>query len=217
MRVLIAEDEPTLAEHIADGLRDAGMAVDVAPDGADALAKVGVNAYDVLVLDRDLPVLHGDDVCRALAGRADAPLIIMLTAFVELADRLDGLAMGADDYLGKPFAFDELVLRVRALGRRGRSQSALLRRDSIEMDTLRRTVWRDGQPIRLTAKEFAVLEALMVSDGAVVSTEDLLERVWDENTDPFTNTVRVTMNRLRRKLGDPAVIETLVGSGYRLP
>ncbi|MGY0236873.1 response regulator transcription factor [Longispora urticae] len=217
MRVLIAEDEPTLAEHIADGLRDAGMAVDVAPDGADALAKVGVNAYDVLVLDRDLPVLHGDDVCRALAGRADAPLIIMLTAFVELADRLDGLAMGADDYLGKPFAFDELVLRVRALGRRGRSQSALLRRDSIEMDTLRRTVWRDGQQIRLTAKEFAVLEALMVSDGAVVSTETLLERVWDENTDPFTNTVRVTMNRLRRKLGDPAVIETLVGSGYRLP
>ncbi|GIG60169.1 transcriptional regulatory protein CutR [Longispora fulva] len=217
MRVLIAEDEPTLAEHIADGLRDAGMAVDVAPDGADALAKVGVNAYDVLVLDRDLPVLHGDDVCRALAGRADAPLIIMLTAFVELADRLDGLAMGADDYLGKPFAFDELVLRVRALGRRGRSQSALLRRDSIEMDTLRRAVWRDGRVIRLTAKEFAVLEALMVSDGAVVSTEDLLERVWDENTDPFTNTVRVTMNRLRRKLGDPAVIETLVGAGYRLP
>ncbi|WP_018352992.1 response regulator transcription factor [Longispora albida] len=217
MRVLVAEDEPILAEHIAEGLRDAGMAVDLAPDGLDALAKIQTNAYDVLVLDRDLPVIHGDEVCRTLAGRPGAPLIIMLTAFVDLADRLDGLTMGADDYLGKPFAFDELVLRVRALGRRGRGQSVVLRRETIEMDTLRRSVRRAGRQIRLTAKEFAVLEALLSADGGVVSTEALLERVWDENVDPFTNTVRVTMNRLRRKLGDPAVIETLVGSGYRLP
>jgi DNA-binding response OmpR family regulator len=221
MRVLVAEDETILAHHVADGLRDAGMAVDLAHDGPGALEKLDLNAYDVVVLDRDLPGMSGDEVCRELSRRRDAPLVLMLTAAADPGDRIEGLAMGADDYLGKPFAFAELVLRVRALARRGRSHSPVLTHGDGEgllvLDSLRRRVRRDGRPVPLTAKEFGVLEALLAADGAVVSAEDLLERVWDEHADPFTNTVRVTVNRLRRKLGDPPLIETLVGAGYRIP
>jgi DNA-binding response OmpR family regulator len=217
MRVLVAEDETILAHHVADGLRDAGMAVDLAHDGPGALEKLDLNAYDVVVLDRDLPGMSGDEVCRELSGRRDAPLVLMLTAAADPGDRIDGLAMGADDYLGKPFAFAELVLRVRALARRGRAHSPVLTHGDLVLDSLRRRVRRAGRPVPLTAKEFGVLEALLAADGAVVSAEDLLERVWDEHADPFTNTVRVTVNRLRRKLGDPPMIETLVGAGYRIP
>ncbi len=216
MRVLVAEDEHTLAARVAEGLRDQGMAVDVAYDGADALHKLTLAGYDVLVLDRDLPVLDGDAVCRELSGRPGAPLILMLTALTDLTDRLTGLGLGADDYLGKPFAFAELVLRVRALGRRGRSHVPVLRRGELELDSLRRAVTRAGRPVPLTAKEFGVLEVLLAADGRVVSAEELLDKVWDEHADPFTNTVRVTVNRLRRKLGDPPVVETLVGAGYRV-
>jgi DNA-binding response OmpR family regulator len=217
MRVLVAEDETILAHHVADGLRDAGMAVDLAQDGPGALEKLDLNSYDVVVLDRDLPGMSGDEVCRELSRRRDAPLVLMLTAAADPGDRIDGLAMGADDYLGKPFAFAELVLRVRALARRGRARPPVLTHGDLVLDSLRRRVRRDGRPVPLTAKEFGVLEALLAADGAVVSAEDLLERVWDEHADPFTNTVRVTVNRLRRKLGDPPMIETLVGAGYRIP
>ncbi|PWI41256.1 response regulator transcription factor [Streptomyces sp. ICBB 8177] len=219
MRILVVEDEERLAARIAEGLRDRGMAVDVSHDGADALDKLGVNeGYQVLVLDRDLPGLSGDDVCRALSGRADAPMILMLTALSGTDDRVDGLTLGADDYLGKPFSFAELVLRVQALGRRGRSHSAVLTwgDGDITMDTLRRVVLRAGRPVALTAKEFTVLRLLLAADGAVLSQEQLLERAWDEHADPFTNTVRVTVNRLRRKLGAPDPIETVVGAGYRI-
>ena len=216
MRVLVVEDERTLAERIADGLRDSGMAVDVAYDGSVALEKLDIKDYDVLVLDRDLPIHSGDEVAKRLADRPDAPLILMLTALAGVEDRVDGLELGADDYLGKPFSFAELVLRIKALGRRGRSHAPKLIRGDLVMDTLRRSVTRRGRPVLLTAKELAVLEALLAADGAVLSHEELLERVWDEYADPFTNTVRVTVNRLRRKLGDPPVIETLVGAGYRI-
>jgi DNA-binding response OmpR family regulator len=217
MRILIAEDEQRLAARIAEGLRDQGMAVDVSHDGDDALYKIDVNgAYDVLVLDRDLPGVHGDEICRRLSGRADAPMILMLTALSGPDDRVDGLSMGADDYLGKPFSFPELILRIRALARRGRSHTAVLSHGDLSMDTLRRTVHRAGRPIPLTAKEFALLQVLLTADGAVLSQEQLLERAWDENADPFTNTVRVTVNRLRRKLGPPELVETVVGAGYRI-
>jgi len=216
MRVLVVEDERRLAAHICDGLRDQGMAVDMSHDGADALLKIAAVEYDVVVLDRDLPELTGDEVCRRLAGSDRAPMILMLTALAEADDRVSGLSLGADDYLGKPFSFAELVLRIKALGRRGRSHAATLTRGDVTLDTVRHSVDRAGRPITLTAKEFAVLEVLMAAGGAVISQEQLLDRVWDEHTDPFTNTVRVTVNRLRRKLGEPPVIETLVGSGYRI-
>ncbi|GLW57449.1 response regulator transcription factor [Kitasatospora phosalacinea] len=217
MRILIAEDEERLAARIAEGLRDQGMAVDVSHDGDDALYKVDVaGAYDVLVLDRDLPGTSGDEVCRRLSGRADAPMVLMLTAMAGTDDRIDGLTLGADDYLGKPFSFPELVLRVRALARRGRSHAPLLTRGDLTVDTLRRAVHRAGRPVALTAKEFALLQVLLSADGAVLSQEQLLERAWDEHADPFTNTVRVTVNRLRRKLGAPDLIETVVGAGYRI-
>ncbi|MFF5291064.1 response regulator transcription factor [Paractinoplanes globisporus] len=216
MRVLLIEDETVLAEQIADGLRDQGMAVDLAADGLDGLHKAGANRYDVVVLDRDLPLVHGDQVCTALAaGHADVR-ILMLTAAGEAADRVAGLTLGADDYLPKPFVFDELVLRLRALARRAHNAPRLLRRAGLSFDTARRVVTRDGRIIPLTTKELAVLEILMTADGAVVSAEDLLEGAWDEHADPFTATVRVTVARLRRKLGDPPLIETLVGAGYRL-
>ena len=216
MRVLLIEDETVLAEQIADGLRDQGMAVDLAADGLDGLHKAGANRYDVVVLDRDLPLVHGDQVCTALAaGDADVR-ILMLTAAGEAADRVAGLTLGADDYLPKPFVFDELVLRLRALARRAHNAPRLLRRAGLSFDTARRVVTRDGRIIPLTTKELAVLEILMTADGAVVSAEDLLEGAWDEHADPFTATVRVTVARLRRKLGDPPLIETLVGAGYRL-
>lgn len=217
MRVLVVEDERRLAAHIADGLRDQGMAVDLSHDGEDALYKIrAYGSYDVVVLDRDLPGRTGDEVCASLAGSDHAPMILMLTALAGTEDRVSGLVLGADDYLGKPFSFAELVLRIKALGRRGRSHAATLTRGDLTMDTVRRAVTRAGRPIALTPKEYAVLEVLLAADGAVVSQEHLLERVWDEHADPFTNTVRVTVNRLRRKLGEPAVIETLIGSGYRI-
>lgn len=217
MRVLIVEDEEILAKSIARGLRREGMAVDMAFDGDEALAKVDVNTYDVIVLDRDLPIVHGDDVCRELIARQSSTRILMLTASGTIDDRVAGLSMGADDYLGKPFAFAELVARIRALGRRSPApRPPVLARHDLVLDTARRSATRAGQQIGLTTKEFAVLEVLLSAQGAVVSAEELLEQAWDEHADPFTNTVRMTIRNLRRKLGDPPLIETIVGAGYRI-
>jgi DNA-binding response OmpR family regulator len=214
MRVLVVEDHATLAARIGEGLRDAGLAVDVVHDGAAALAGAAHTAYDVIVLDRDLPVVHGDQVCRSLAG--GAARILMLTAADRVDDRVDGLELGADDYLGKPFAFHELIARVRALGRRAPSAPPVLRRGDLTVDRARHRASRADRPLSLTRKEFGVLEMLVAADGAVVSAEDLLEHVWDANADPFSNIVSVTLTRLRRKLGAPPLIETVVGSGYRM-
>ncbi|MFC9972993.1 response regulator transcription factor [Spirillospora sp. NPDC050679] len=217
MRVLVVEDERVMADAIATGLRRQSLAVDVAYDGAGALERAGVNEYDVIVLDRDLPKVHGDDVCRELVGRRYPARIIMLTAAGELDDKVEGLSIGADDYLPKPFAFAELIARVRALGRRAAAPlPPVLERSGVTLDPSRREVQRDGRQIELTRKEFAVLEVLLSADGAVVSSEQLLEKAWDEHIDPFTNVVRVTMMTLRKKLGDPPVIETVPGVGYRL-
>jgi two-component system response regulator VanR len=217
MRVLIAEDEPRVADGVARGLRREGLAVDVARDGAAALGKARVNDYDVVVLDRDLPELHGDDVCRTLGDEQPGTKVLMLTASGTVADRVAGLALGADDYLPKPFAFEELVARVRALGRRsGTARPAILRSADVELDPARRVATRAGVDLQLTPKEFGVLEALLAADGAVLSPEDLLVQVWDENADPFTNTVRMTVMTLRRKLGEPGVVHTVVGAGYRV-
>ncbi|MEO6859184.1 MAG: response regulator transcription factor [Solirubrobacteraceae bacterium] len=217
MRVLIAEDERRLADAIARGLRRRGMAVDLAPDGEQALAKARVVRYDVLVLDRDLPGVHGDDVCRAVRGERPETGILMLTAAGALEDMIDGLSLGADDYLPKPFRFAELVARIHALARRaGPSRPPVLHHKQLELDPARRRLTRDGHEIELARKEFAVLEALMAADGATVSAEELLERVWDEHTDPFTNVVRMTIMTLRRKLGDPPIVETVIGVGYRM-
>ena len=216
VRVLVVEDQKTLANRIAEGLRDQGMAVDVAYDGAAAVEVTAVNRYDVVVLDRDLPRVHGDAVCASLVAGPSPARILMLTAAAAVEDRVDGLNLGADDYLPKPFAFTELVARVRALSRRAPSTPPVITRGDLTMDRARRRVSRDGRPVTLTRKEFGVLEAVLGADGAVVSAEELLENVWDEHADPFTNTVSVTMARLRRKLGDPPMIETVIGSGYRL-
>jgi DNA-binding response OmpR family regulator len=217
MRVLIAEDERRLAEAIARGLRREGMAVDLAPDGTDALVKARVIRYDVVVLDRDLPGMHGDDVCLAVRGERPETGILMLTAAGALEDLVEGLSLGADDYLAKPFRFAELVARIHALARRASpSRPPVLRHGDIELDPARRTVTRAGSGIELARKEFAVLEVLMGADGAAVSAEELLERVWDEQIDPFTNVVRMTIMTLRRKLGEPPVVETVIGVGYRL-
>ena len=217
MRVLLVEDEEVLAAAIARGLRRQGLAVDVSYQGGDALAKLEVNRYDVVVLDRDLPGVPGDQVCRVLAGQGSPPRVLMLTALGSVDDRIEGLTLGADDYLGKPFAFGELVARIRALARRNRDAlPPVLERGDVRLDPARREATRGGHFLRLTRKEFGVLEVLLAADGAVVSAEDLLERVWDEHTDPFTNTVRVTIMNLRRKLGRPPLIETVVGVGYRL-
>jgi DNA-binding response OmpR family regulator len=217
MRVLIVEDVRRLADDIAEGLRDQGMAVDVAYDGLEATAKLDVFSYDVVVLDRDLPGLHGDIVCRMITESERSAMVLMLTAAGAPGDRVAGLSLGADDYLAKPFHFPELILRVRALARRKpRAHSRILRAAGVELDPLRHIVTRQGQQIDLSVKEFAVLEALMRAAPAVLSAEDLLEHVWDENADPFTKTVQVTMGRLRRKLGEPQVIETLPSLGYRI-
>jgi DNA-binding response OmpR family regulator len=217
MRVLVAEDERRLADAIARGLRREGMAVDVAPDGDEALLKTRVVRYDVIVLDRDLPGVHGDDVCRAVRGERPEARIIMLTAAGDLEDLVVGLSLGADDYMAKPFRFAELVARIRALSRRAApSRPPVLQRGDLELDPARRSVMRGGEPIELARKELAVLETLMSADGATVSAEELLERVWDEQTDPFTNVVRMTIMTLRRKLGDPPVVETVIGVGYRM-
>jgi DNA-binding response OmpR family regulator len=217
MRVLVIEDNEVVARAVADGLRDQGIAVDVASDGAAGLDKAGLCPYDIIVLDRDLPVLHGDDVCARLAGQPGAARILMLTAAGTPEDRVDGLNLGADDYLAKPFHFPELIARVSALNRRAPSAPPVLCRGELTLDRPRRQASRNGQQVPLTRKELGVLEELMSADGAVVSAEQLLERVWDEYADPFTNAVAVTIMRLRRKLGDPPLIETVIGGGYRLP
>lgn len=217
MRVLVVEDVRRLADDIAEGLRDQGMAADVAYDGLEGATKLDVNSYDVVILDRDLPGLHGDVICRMIAEGPRPEMVLMLTASGTPGDRVSGLSLGADDYLSKPFHFPELVLRVRALARRKpTAQPRVLRVGGIELDPLRRTVNRDGTLLDLSAKEMALLEAIMAASPGFLSAEDLLERVWDENADPFTKTVQVTMGRLRRKLGQPQVIETLPGAGYRI-
>jgi DNA-binding response OmpR family regulator len=216
VRVLVVEDNDVVAQAVAEGLRDQGFAVDVAGDGAAGLDKAAVAPYDVIVLDRDLPVVHGDDVCARLAGRPGAR-ILMLTAAGLPGDRVDGLNLGADDYLAKPFHFPELVARVRALSRRAPSAPPVLRRGELALDRARRRAARRGQLVPLTRKELGVLEVLMSADGAVISAEQLLDQVWDEFADPFTNAVAVTVMRLRRKLGEPPLIETVIGGGYRLP
>ena len=217
LRVLVVEDERQLADTIAEGLRRHAMAVDVAYDGEAALERAGVNDYDVLVLDRDIPLISGDEVCATLI-QSEAPVrILMLTAATAVSQRVAGLGLGADDYLTKPFAFAELVARVQALARRTRPAiPPVLERGGIRLDTHRRTILRDDRAIELSRKEFGVLEELMRADGGVVSAEQLLEKVWDEQIDPFTNVVRFTMMNVRRKLGDPPVIDTVQGVGYRL-
>ena len=217
MRVLVVEDQAELADDIADGLRDQGIGADVAYDGPTGIYKALMNCYDVVVLDRDLPKVHGDAVCATLVGSCSAARILMLTAAATVGDRVQGLNLGADDYLGKPFAFEELVARVRSLARRAPAAVPVIVRGDIVFDRARRRVSRAGRPLSLTRKEMGILEELLVADGGVISTEDLLERVWDENADPFTRTVTVTIGRLRRKLGEPDPIDTVVGSGYRLP
>jgi DNA-binding response OmpR family regulator len=217
VRILVAEDVTRLADDIAEGLRDQGMAVDVAYDGVDAAFKLDVNAYDVLVLDRDLPGLHGDTICRMITDSGKPVMVLMLTAAGTPADRVAGLGLGADDYLPKPFHFPELVLRIRALARRQpTAHPRILRAAGIELDPQRRTATRGGHHIDLSPKEFAVLEALMKAAPATLSAEDLLAHVWDENADPFTKTVQVTISRLRRKLDDPDIIETIPTVGYRI-
>ncbi len=217
LRVLVVEDEQLLADAVATGLRREAMAVDVVYDGQAALDRVAVNDYDVVVLDRDLPLVHGDDVLRKIVEEGQPTRVLMLTAAGDISDRVEGLELGADDYLPKPFAFSELVARVRALGRRATTPlPPVLEREGISLDPGRREVLRDGKPVALAPKEFAVLEVLMRANGAVVSAEQLLEKAWDEHTDPFTNVVRVTVMTLRRKLGEPAVIITVPGSGYRV-
>ncbi len=217
MRVLVVEDARDLAEVVAEGLRDQGMAVDVAHDGLEAAAKLDATAYEVVVLDRDLPGIHGDTLCRMITERDDRVMVLMLTAAGSPGDRVSGLTLGADDYLAKPFHFPELVLRVRALARRRPgARSVVLRAADVELDPVRRTAARAGRLLDLSGKEFAVLEALLNASPAFLSAEDLLEQVWDEHADPFTNTVTVTISRLRRKLGDPPVITTTPGVGYRI-
>lgn len=217
MRILIIEDERDLAAAIARGLRRDGLAVDEAHDGEDGFEKAITNAYDVIILDRNLPRLHGDEVCRRLRQERSEARVIMLTASADIADRVAGLNIGADDYLPKPFAFDELRARVQALARRsGPARPPVLERDGLRLDPATRVVTRESRRIDLSPKEFGVLEALLAADGAIVSAEVLLEHVWDEHTDPFSNVVRVTVMTLRRRLGDPPVIETVVGAGYRI-
>jgi DNA-binding response OmpR family regulator len=217
MRVLVVEDQRRLAEAVAEGLRREGMAVDISYDGADALTHVSVNTYDVVVLDRDLPAVHGDQVCRALVDQHAEARVLMLTAAGTIADRVDGLELGADDYLPKPFEFAELVARVRALGRRpGAAVPPKLQRGDLTLDPARRVAFRGDRRLLLSPKEFALLEYLLAADGRVISAEELLARVWDEAADPFTSTVKTTIGRLRAKLGEPPVIETVREAGYRI-
>jgi DNA-binding response OmpR family regulator len=217
MRVLVVEDHKRLATAIAAGLRNEGMAVDVAFDGAQALAQTAVHRYDVVVLDRDLPRLHGDEVCKRLVTGADNCRVLMLTASSTIADRVQGLGLGADDYLPKPFEFAELVARVRALARRaGPALPPTLERGDLRLDPARRVATRGGRRLALTPKEFAVLECLLEADGRVMSAEELLARVWDAQANPFTTTVKTTIARLRAKLGNPDAIETVREGGYRI-
>jgi DNA-binding response OmpR family regulator len=217
MRVLVVEDERLLADAIATGLRRHAMAVDVAYDGQAAMDRLAVNDYDVVVLDRDLPMVPGDEVCTTLVGSGSATRILMLTAATALTQRVAGLGLGADDYLTKPFAFAELTARVQALARRARPAAPpVLERAGIRLDPHRHAVTRDGRPVSLSRKEFAVLAELLLAEGGVVSAELLLEKAWDEHADPFTGVVRYTVMMLRRRLGHPPVIETVLGNGYRI-
>jgi DNA-binding response OmpR family regulator len=217
MRVLIAEDDDRLARAIAAGLRRRGLIVDVALNGDDAVDRLASSSYDIVVLDRDLPGVHGDDICRTLASQRSASRILMLTAARSVRDRVEGLGLGADDYLPKPFDFTELVARIQALARRpGTPPPAGLAYRDVSMDPARRIATRGGRRLALTAKELAVLECLLAADGRPVPAEELLHRVWDEAADPFTTTVKTTIGRLRAKLGDPPVIETIRESGYRI-
>ena len=216
MRVLVIEDHVELANDIAAGLRDKGFGVDTSYDGDDGYFKATIYGYDVVVLDRDLPGMHGDDVCSALANSSIPARILMLTASGTVEDRVEGLGIGADDYLNKPFAFEELVARIRTLARRSPSTPPILVWKDINFDVAAQKVARNYQSLALSRKELGVLEMLMMAGGAVVSAEDLLESVWDQFTDPFTRTVTVTLSRLRLKLGPPDVIETVIGIGYRL-
>jgi DNA-binding response OmpR family regulator len=217
MRVLLVEDHAKLATTIASGFRRAGMAVDVVFDGQDALAHLEVNSYDVVVLDRDIPGVHGDDVCKAIVADGSRSRVLMLTAAGAVEDRVDGLGIGADDYLPKPCDFSELVARVRALSRRpNRSVPPALVHGDLTLDPSRRVATRAARQLALNPKEFAVLELLLAAQGAVVSAEEILERVWDEAADPFSQAVRTTMSRLRAKLGDPPMIETVAKAGYRI-
>src|SRR5438552_14292059 len=217
MRVLLVEDHAELAETVATGLRGEGMAVDIAVDGDAALARTDVVGYDVVVLDRDLPGRHGDDVCRSIMASGRATRVLMLTGAGTVADRVAGLGLGADDYLTKPFAFAELVARLRALARRTQPPlPPILMHGDLRLDPALRAATRGGARLPLTPKEFAVLELLLAAQGRLVSAEELLERVWDEMADPFTGTVKVTISRLRAKLGDPPVIETVAQAGYRI-
>ena len=217
MRILLVEDERQLADTLARGLRREGMAVDVAYDGIEGHEKWTYTDYDVVVLDRDLPGMSGDEVMRQLAGSGTLTRVLMLTASGSVRDRVNGLSLGADDYLSKPFAFAELVARVRALGRRATPAAPpVLAAGDLVLDPGKRVVRRAEAPIDLTRKEFGVLEMLLRANGGVVSSEELLEKVWDEHADPFTTTVRVTIMTMRRKLGEPAIVDTVVGSGYRI-
>lgn len=215
--MLVVEDERLLADTIGAGLRKHAMAVDVAYDGVAALQRLTTNDYDVVVLDRDLPLVSGDDVCRTLVGSDADTRILMLTAATAISQRVAGLGLGADDYLTKPFAFAELIAPVQALSRRARPAAPpVLERAGIRLDPHRRTVTRDGDPVSLSPKEFAVLAELLRADGGAVSAEQLLEKAWDEHIDPFTGVVRFTIMMLRRKLGDPTLIDTVAGAGYRI-
>jgi DNA-binding response OmpR family regulator len=217
VRVLVVEDEPVLADTMAEWLRRESFAVDIAGDGEGALERLALHGYDVVVLDRDLPGISGDEVCRTIVSTGAGPRVLMVTAASAVRSRVEGLAIGADDYLVKPFAFLELSARVHALTRRSTSPlPPQLERSGIRWDPARREAYRDGVRLSLTVKEFALLGELLRADGTVVTTEQLLDKVWDENIDPFTNTVRVMVMKLRRKLGEPAVIETVPGAGYRL-
>ncbi len=217
MRVLVVEDHPKLAMKVATGLRQVGMAVDLVFDGHDALSQTAATDYDVIVLDRDIPGVHGDDVCRALAARSGRGRVLMLTAAGALRDRVEGLELGADDYLSKPFEFPELVARIRALARRpGQSLPPTLVHHDLELDASRQVATRAGSRLSLSSKEFAVLEILLGAQGTVVSSEQLLERVWDNEANPFSQAVKTTVSRLRAKLGDPPVIDTVAKAGYRI-
>jgi DNA-binding response OmpR family regulator len=216
MRVLVAEDEQLLADAIATGLRREAMAVDVVYDGASAWERSSVNDYDVVVLDRDLPGTHGDDICRTLVAQRSASRVLMLTAASTVKDRVEGLGLGADDYLPKPFEFVELVARIRAVTRRPATPPAELAYDDLRLDPVARVAFRAGARLWLTRKELAVLECLLAAEGNPISAEELLARVWDDEADPFTATVKTTISRLRAKLGDPPVIETVRETGYRI-
>jgi DNA-binding response OmpR family regulator len=217
MRVLVVEDHAELAASVARVLSREGIAADVAPDGEEGLRRAAVVDYDVVVLDRDLPGVHGDEVCRTLIGRGGGTKVLMLTASDTVAERVEGLSIGADDYLPKPFAYAELLARIRALARRAQPPTpAILERDDLRLDPGRRIATRAGERLPLSPKELAVLEYLLAAGGRVVSAEELLERVWDEAADPFTTTVKSTINRLRGKLGEPAVIVTVPQGGYRI-